>query len=315
LAPLRDHLDSPLAPLPSLHKSDKNGKCATNPLPVKSFRALEGEIAAVYPTNGRRPSATTTDGVLNLLARVIRQIEDQHSGVENNPDAWKDDGRMYPPQEDNWRGVPDRPSLRRYRSAKHNTFIGLNGSIRIQTAIDGYSIQGIFYTCNMEKTIEHLQTLLLERLPRCVVAVDAPDRPGGNWWLDVTLGKKRQALEYRPGRGFGLFHGKIGYGEGATEIYRTPERAAKRLAQLMAASNGKAVHLSLKDIRELYGHSQVTLAKKAGVRQPAISRLEKRGEVKLSTLAAAIKALGGKLEVRAHFKDADVPISLLTSKE
>ena len=75
-----------------------------------------------------------------------------------------------------------------------------------------------------------------------------------------------------------------------------------------------AIHLGLKDIRELYGHSQVTLAKKAGVKQPAISRFEKRGEVKLSTLAATIKALGGKLEVRAHFEDADVPISLLRSK-
>ena len=57
------------------------------------------------------------------------------------------------------------------------------------------------------------------------------------------------------------------------------------------------------------------LAKKAGVKQPAISRFEKRGEVKLRTLADTIKALGGKLEVRAHFADADIPISILTSKK
>jgi hypothetical protein len=113
----------------------------------------------------------------------------------------------------------------------------------------------------MEKAIEHLQKLLLEQLPHSVVSVDAPDRPDGNWWIDVTMGKKCQTLEYRPGKGFGLFHGKAGYGEGPAEIYRTPERAAKRLAQLMATSNGKAIHLGLKDIRELYGHSQVTLAK------------------------------------------------------
>jgi hypothetical protein len=166
----------------------------------------------------------------------------------------------------------------------------------------------------MEKMIEHLQKLLLEQLPHSVVAVDAPDRADGNWWLDVSMGKKRQTLEYRPGKGFGLFHGKAGYGEGPAEIYRTPERAAQRVVQLMAAGSGKAVDLGLKDIRELYGHSQVTLAKKAGVRQPAISRFEKRGEVKLSTLAATIKALGGKLELRAHFSDADIPISLPTTK-
>jgi DNA-binding phage protein len=168
--------------------------------------------------------------------------------------------------------------------------------------------------CNTAKEIEHLQKLLKERLPHSVVAVDAPDRADGNWWLDVSMGKKRHTLEYRPGKGFGFFHGEAGYGEGPAEIYRTPERAAKRLTQLMTASNGKAVHLGLKDIRKLYGHSQVILAKKAGVKQPAISRFEKRGEVKLSTLAATIKALGGRLEVRAHFSDADFPISLSTSK-
>ena len=180
--------------------------------------------------------------------------------------------------------------------------------------LNTYSFQGIFSPCNMDKRIEHLRKLLSEKLPDCVVDVDAPARAGGNWWLEVEAGKKRQTVEYRPGRGFGIFHDDVGYGEGPSEIYRTPERTAKRLAQLMTANKGKASSLSLKDIRELYGQSQVTLAKKAGVKQPAISRFEKRGEVKLSTLAATVKALGGILEVRARFEDADVPIALSTSK-
>lgn len=82
----------------------------------------------------------------------------------------------------------------------------------------------------------------------------------------------------------------------------------------MTVGNRKTVRLGLKDIRKLYGHSEVTLAKKAGVKQPSISRFEKRGEVKLSTLSATIKALWGKLEVRAHFPDADVPITIGRSK-
>jgi len=166
----------------------------------------------------------------------------------------------------------------------------------------------------MVATIENLKQRLFEILPRSRVKVDEPERAGGNYWIDVSMGKKRHTLEYRPGKGFGLFHENAGYGEGPAEIYRTPERAAQRVAQLMAANNGKAIRLGLKDIRQLYGHSQVTLAKKAGVKQPAISRFEKRGEVKLSTLAATIKALGGKLEVRAHFSDAEFPISLSKSK-
>jgi DNA-binding phage protein len=166
----------------------------------------------------------------------------------------------------------------------------------------------------MDATIEHFRQLLAGNLPQSHVKVDEPEHAWGNYWVNVNIGKKRQTLEYRQGKGFGLFHEDAGYGEGPAEIYRTPERAAQRLVQLMTASKGKAIHLGMKDIRELYGHSQVTLAKKAGVKQPAISRFEKRGEVKLSTLAATIKALGGKLEVRAHFSDADFPISLLTTK-
>ena len=79
------------------------------------------------------PPAASADEALELLARTLNEVENKHSGVEPNPDAWKDDGRMYPPKEDNRRAVPDRPSLRRYRSAKHNTYIGSNGSIRIET--------------------------------------------------------------------------------------------------------------------------------------------------------------------------------------
>ena len=167
----------------------------------------------------------------------------------------------------------------------------------------------------MEATIEHLKKLLAAGLPSSRVKVDEPEHEGGNYWVDVSTGRKRHTLEYRPGKGFGLFHENAEYGEGPAEIYQTPERMAQRLAQLMAGGKRARPHaLGLKDIRELYGHSQDTLAKKAGVKQPSISRFEKRGEVKLSTLAATIKALGGKLEVRAHFKDADVPIYLSKPK-
>jgi len=164
----------------------------------------------------------------------------------------------------------------------------------------------------MQKEIDDLKQLLVKNLPDVEVNVDAPAHPTGNYWIDVRAGKKRQSLEYRPGKGFGLFHESAGYGDGPAEIYRTAGRTARRLAQLLSAVTGKS--LSLKDIRELYGQSQIKLAKKTGVKQPAISRFENRGEVKLSTLAATIKALGGRLEVRAHFSDADIPISFPKSK-
>jgi len=165
------------------------------------------------------------------------------------------------------------------------------------------------------QVIEELKRELSRLIPLCVTDVEEPERDGGAFWIDVRLGEKRLTLEYRPGLGFGLFHAEAGFGEGPAEIYRTADLAARRVAQLMAAKEGEEATLGLKEIRELYGHSQVDLAQKAGVNQPAISRLEKRGEVKLGTLAATIKALGGRLEVRAHFSDANVALTLPTGEE
>src|SRR5438094_8375375 len=130
--------------------------------------------------------------------------------------------------------------------------------------LDEYSTQSIFYVCNMNATIEKLTGLLKENLPGCAVKIDEPDRSGGNYWIDISLGRKRRTLEYRPGKGFGLFHDDAGFGQGPAEIYRSAERAVQRLAQVMASASGKTTPLGLRQLRELYGQSQVKLAKKAG---------------------------------------------------
>ena len=79
------------------------------------------------------PSRITAGGCGNLLAQTLNVVEDELSGVPYRPQNWRTDGRMYPPQEDSCVKFPERPSLRKYRSKGHYDYIGLNGSIRIET--------------------------------------------------------------------------------------------------------------------------------------------------------------------------------------
>jgi hypothetical protein len=82
------------------------------------------------------PAANSGEEAFDLLARTLNAIEDEFSGLPYRPEAWRSDGRMYPPQEDSRVKCPERPSLRKYRNRGHYSFIGLNGSVRIET-LDG----------------------------------------------------------------------------------------------------------------------------------------------------------------------------------
>jgi DNA-binding XRE family transcriptional regulator len=130
----------------------------------------------------------------------------------------------------------------------------------------------------------------------------------GNWCIDVRVGKKRMSLEYRPKQGFGMFARDSSYGEGPTDVYRTANLAARRVVQLFAARKEASAPLTLKTLRELYGLQQVDIAQRIGVKQSAISRSEQRKEVKLGTIESLVKAMGGTVEVRAHFPDSDVKL-------
>lgn len=67
--------------------------------------------------------------------------------------------------------------------------------------------------------------------------------------------------------------------------------------------------LELHQLREMADVSQVEMARRMKTAQGAISRLERRQDVKLSTLREYVRAIGGKLEIRAVFKDRDIVLS------
>jgi len=59
--------------------------------------------------------------------------------------------------------------------------------------------------------------------------------------------------------------------------------------------------------------SQETLAKALHIKQPNVAKIEKRTDIYISTLRATIEAMGGTLDIVAHFPDGTVRITNFSS--
>lgn len=74
-------------------------------------------------------------------------------------------------------------------------------------------------------------------------------------------------------------------------------------------ANALREKMPLYELRAALELSQVHLAEILKVDQPSISRMERRADMMLSTLARFVEAMGGKLELRADFPSGPVVIS------
>lgn len=80
------------------------------------------------------------------------------------------------------------------------------------------------------------------------------------------------------------------------------EAAQKKAQQLLA-------ELPLQELRQARHLSQVQLANVLHVQQGAISKMERRTDMYVSTLRSFIKAMGGDLKIIAQFPDGEVQIN------
>lgn len=77
-----------------------------------------------------------------------------------------------------------------------------------------------------------------------------------------------------------------------TERRRKVEERAKALI---------AEEMSLQDLRKALQHTQVRVARKLGINQANVSRIERRSDLLISTLSGYVEAMGGKLSLVAEF--------------
>lgn len=62
-----------------------------------------------------------------------------------------------------------------------------------------------------------------------------------------------------------------------------------------------AEEMSLQDLRKAIGKTQTAIAKRLRVGQDAVSKLEARSDMYISTLRGFVQAMGGELELVARF--------------
>ena len=82
---------------------------------------------------------------------------------------------------------------------------------------------------------------------------------------------------------------------------RLPKARQKKI--LARAEEMIAEEMSLAELREACLRSQAQLAEKLGIQQAAVSRLERRTDMYLSTLRNLIASMGGTLRIIAQFPD------------
>jgi transcriptional regulator with XRE-family HTH domain len=82
----------------------------------------------------------------------------------------------------------------------------------------------------------------------------------------------------------------------------SPERRVRVRAR---AKELIAEEKSLRDLRQARQLTQLRMAKRLGVKQHSISRLEQRSDMLLSTLRDYIGKMGGELELTARFPDRE----------
>jgi transcriptional regulator with XRE-family HTH domain len=83
--------------------------------------------------------------------------------------------------------------------------------------------------------------------------------------------------------------------------------AAQERSHLLAAKYRSG--MALDELRQAREMTQVHLAKILGVNQAAVSKLERRADMYVSTLHDFVKAMGGELKITAKFAEGTVEIS------
>ena len=93
-------------------------------------------------------------------------------------------------------------------------------------------------------------------------------------------------------------------------IHNLPDKVSPR-AKIQGEAKPRSLvqEMPLAELRQSKNLSQEQIAGSLNVNQATISKLERRTDMFISTLRNFLKAMGGDLEITAHFPEGSVKIS------
>jgi len=159
--------------------------------------------------------------------------------------------------------------------------------------------------------VREFASRLLRRLPGVKVVEDPPARAGGVRFLDASYRGRSAVIQWHPRKGFGLSRSQdAAYGDGPHETYPDPVSTARRTGELLlrGAYTSPPTEAPIARIRLLRGFTQQELARRLKVGQAAVSKLERKKNVRLETLRRIVHALGARLVLRVEWNGGSVEL-------
>lgn len=86
----------------------------------------------------------------------------------------------------------------------------------------------------------------------------------------------------------------------------TKNFSSERQAKIEAETSKLREEMTLQELREVLNIQQGELGEMLGIKQAAVSRMERRDDMYISSLRKIIEAMGGELVLIARFPDMEV---------
>lgn len=159
--------------------------------------------------------------------------------------------------------------------------------------------------------IELLHELLSSSFSTAEFDLRKSDTANGIRFLNIYYEELEVAVQWSHKLGFGLSCFKSDVDE-LDGLYATPDEWFKsteavyhRIASLLLENRmTRCITATMAEIRNQRGLSQTAISAELEITQATYSRLERREDVKLSSLRKVIEAMGGVLKIEARFPES-----------